>query len=113
MDEPPRHRRIGDEAARVRGDCGRHAVVQAEPFRVNAVGAAELPVWVAWKPNDVLPLGGTAPFQEMLRAVTAPLEPVNAAFQELVMVWPAGSVKPSVQPFSAVDPVFATVTLAV
>src|ERR1051325_10618066 len=100
MDEPPRHRRIGDEAARVRGDWERQAVVQGEPFRVKVVGAAAFPVWVAWKPNDALPLGGTLPFHAMLRAVTAPLEPVNAAFQELVMLWPAGSVKPSVQPFN-------------
>src|SRR3954467_15429208 len=27
-----------------------HAVVHAEPLRVNAAGAAALPVWLAWKP---------------------------------------------------------------
>ena len=28
----------------------RHAVEQAAPLRVNVLGAAVLPVWVAWNP---------------------------------------------------------------
>ena len=34
------------------------------------------------------------------------------AFQELVTGWPPGRVKPSVQPLIALQPVLATVTLA-
>jgi hypothetical protein len=83
LDEPPRRRRIGDEAARVLSLS--QAVVQVEPFRVNAAGRAKLPPYVPWKPNETLPPAGIAPFQAMLRAVTAPLEPVSEAFQELVM----------------------------
>lgn len=36
------------------------AVVQVLPLRVKLVGAAVLPVWVAWKPNSTEPPAGMA-----------------------------------------------------
>src|SRR3954463_4632921 len=76
------------------------ARAQADPFSVNPDGEAKLPLDAAWKPNDVLPPAGMVPFQELLRAVTAPLVPVRAVFHEFVTVWPPGRVKPRLQPLT-------------
>src|SRR5690242_1641897 len=54
-----------------------------------------------------------APLNETLRAGTAAVEPLRVVFQELVMAWPPGSVKPRFQPLIALLPVLATVTFAV
>jgi len=44
------------------GEVGRRqAMVQVAPLTVNAVGAAVLPVWVAWNPMVVEPPGARAP----------------------------------------------------
>ena len=37
------------------------AVEQEAPLRVNAAGAAALPVWLAWKPMLTEALGAMAP----------------------------------------------------
>ena len=65
-----------------------------------------------WKPKDVLPPAGMRPLWVTLRAVSAPLLPERVVFQELVTLWPPGSVKPSAQPLIGLLPVLATVTLA-
>ena len=47
------------------------AVAQAVPLRVNEVGLAVLPVWVAWKPNPLIdpPLALITELKPTLRAV--------------------------------------------
>ena len=45
---------------------------QDAPLRVNDVGLAALPLWVAWKPMLTEAFGASAPLYETLRAVTAP-----------------------------------------
>jgi len=48
------------------------ATVQLEPLRLNEVGAAALPVWVAWKPMLTDALGAIDPLYETFLAVTCP-----------------------------------------
>lgn len=86
-----------------------HPTVQGCPFSVNAVGAAALEVYVAWKPSVVDAPGARAPLYDTFVAVTAPLDGVYVALQPLVIVWPEGSVKPSDQPLIAAVPVFLIV----
>lgn len=45
--------------------------------------------------------------------MTAPEEGLTVAFQALVIVSLEGRVKPTLQPFTALEPVLATVTPAV
>jgi len=54
-----RDRRVCRPAGRLIGS-GRpgQLLVQAVPLRLKPVGAAELPVWVAWNPKLVVPPAG-------------------------------------------------------
>jgi len=47
---------------------------QLAPLSAKAVGAAVLPVWVAWKPIPTDALGAMLPLYDMLLAVTCPLD---------------------------------------
>jgi hypothetical protein len=65
---------------------------------------------VAWKPQVVLaPAPRLAFWLAIPRAVTVWPLTVTVAFQELVMVCPAGYVKVTVQPLMALVPVLVTV----
>ncbi len=65
---------------------------------------------LAWKPKLVEALGASDPLCAAFRAVTVCPLVVNVAFQDPVIVCPAGRVKVTVQPLMAAGPVLVTVT---
>jgi len=93
-----------------------HAVLQVEPFSVNAVGAVLVPVYVPLKPIPIEPFGAIDWFQVRFVAVTV-AEPVACAHVALqpgsVTRWPDGNANANVHPLTAVVPVFEMVTVAV
>src|SRR5688572_30010786 len=86
--------------------------VQATPLRVNAVGAALLPVQVPLKPNAADPFVASTALWATLTAVTCAPEALTVAFQAWLTVCPEGKAQPSRQPSSR-SPRLVTVTLAV
>lgn len=65
----------------------------------------------AMKPNCVLAWAASDPFQATLRAVTVEPLVVSVVLHDWVMLWPLGSVQPTVQPEMALLPA-VTVTWA-
>ncbi len=80
-------------------------------MRSNSAGAADEPV--AWKPTVTDAPGARPPFQSMLFAVTAAPDCDQVALQPWLTFWSPGKANPSVQPFSAADPLLVIVTCAV
>lgn len=70
------------------------------------------PLPVPVYPNDVEPPPPIDPLNEAFLTLTAPLVPLFTPFHRLLMVCPLGSVRPTVQPLIADDPLLATVTFA-
>ena len=87
----------------------RQATVQAAPLTEKAAGSEVSPVCAPLNPIDVEAPGGSVAFQDSGVAVTAcPLCAQVADHPGGVIRWPPGSVKVSVHPDSAADPVLVT-----
>jgi hypothetical protein len=88
-------------------------IYSAQVAEQASVGAAFVPVKLAWKPKLVLPAAAMAPLKEALVAVTAvPLE-VTVAFQLLVMAWLPPQVQVAFQVLMATVPELVMVTVVV